>query len=381
MKTVTASAAIDSGRYQPDSKVSGKNGKVISGDAAEQLRQPELRRHHAHRGADKLRQHRLGRGRRQARAQPDAGVHGPLRVHGGPADGLSRPSDERQRPARPQTGKLIPMSSDRVDVGRTAIGQALLLVTPLQMATVAQTIGNGGMRMQPRLVEKVIDPDGRTVDEPLPEEAERVMSRESAAKVGDDDEVGRARGLGHRGGPPGRRAGGQDRHGGDRHRARDQRPVVHRLHRRGRDRRHHRPRAGPGRHRRRPDRQARPAGAGAVRCTRSRATRSSTAATARSAARLGRHGRGLVRRGRGARPARGAEADGRALRRGPGVPRALPARGAGRGRAHAPEHRRDLRPRGVGRHAVHRDGAGRRAHAQGARDRARAAAARDRAIA
>ena len=44
------------------------------------------------------------------------------------------------------------MSSGRVDVGRTAIGQALLLVTPLQMATVAQTIGNGGMRMEPRLV-------------------------------------------------------------------------------------------------------------------------------------------------------------------------------------------------------------------------------------
>ena len=75
------------------------------------------------------------------------------------------------------------MSSGRVDVGRTAIGQALLLVTPLQMATVAQTIGNGGMRMEPRLVEKVIDPDGRTVDEPLPKEAERVMSPESAAKV------------------------------------------------------------------------------------------------------------------------------------------------------------------------------------------------------
>ena len=30
-KTVTATAAIDSGRYQPDSRVSGKNGKVISG--------------------------------------------------------------------------------------------------------------------------------------------------------------------------------------------------------------------------------------------------------------------------------------------------------------------------------------------------------------
>ena len=30
-KTVTATAAIDSGKYQPDSRVSGKNGKVISG--------------------------------------------------------------------------------------------------------------------------------------------------------------------------------------------------------------------------------------------------------------------------------------------------------------------------------------------------------------
>jgi peptidoglycan glycosyltransferase len=75
------------------------------------------------------------------------------------------------------------MSSSRVDVGRTAIGQGLLLVTPLQMATVAQTIGNGGVRMEPRLVEKVIDPDGRTVDTPLPEEAERVMSADSAAKL------------------------------------------------------------------------------------------------------------------------------------------------------------------------------------------------------
>jgi penicillin-binding protein A len=34
-------------------------------------------------------------------------------------------------------------------------------------------------------VAKVIDPDGRTVDEPLPKEAERVMSEESAQKVGD----------------------------------------------------------------------------------------------------------------------------------------------------------------------------------------------------
>ena len=82
-----------------------------------------------------------------------------------------------------KTGAIIPMSSDRVDVGRTAIGQALLLVTPLQMATVAQTIGNGGMRMEPRLVQRITDPEGRTMDEPMPEQAERVMSQSSANKV------------------------------------------------------------------------------------------------------------------------------------------------------------------------------------------------------
>ena len=91
------------------------------------------------------------------------------------------------------------MSSSRVDVGRTAIGQALLLVTPLQMATVAQTIGNGGVRMEPRLVEKV--------DRPRRPHGRRAAAQGGRARHvarerrqgGDDDEVRRARGLGHRG--------------------------------------------------------------------------------------------------------------------------------------------------------------------------------------
>jgi peptidoglycan glycosyltransferase len=79
--------------------------------------------------------------------------------------------------------RLLSPGSDRIDVGRMAIGQDRLQVTPLQMATVAQTIGNGGVRMEPRLVEAIIDPDGRTIDEPLPEEAERVISGEAAAAL------------------------------------------------------------------------------------------------------------------------------------------------------------------------------------------------------
>jgi penicillin-binding protein A len=48
---------------------------------------------------------------------------------------------------------------------------------------VAQTIANGGLRMEPRLVQKVLDPDGRTIDEPLPQEAERVISEQTATAL------------------------------------------------------------------------------------------------------------------------------------------------------------------------------------------------------
>ena len=74
----------------------------------------------------------------------------------------------------------MPMTSDRVDVGRVAIGQGDLFATPLQMASVAQTIGNGGVRLKPHFTSKTVDPDGRTVEEIEPEEAEQVISRRTA---------------------------------------------------------------------------------------------------------------------------------------------------------------------------------------------------------
>jgi penicillin-binding protein A len=81
--------------------------------------------------------------------------------------------------------RLVRPTSPRVDIGRVAIGQGDLEATALQMATVAQTVGNDGVRMEPRLVAKIVDPDGRTVDEPLPKEAERVISSKSAGELQD----------------------------------------------------------------------------------------------------------------------------------------------------------------------------------------------------
>src|SRR3954463_8542036 len=81
---------------------------------------------------------------------------------------------------RGPNGKLLRPRSPRIDVGRMAIGQDKLLVTPLQMATVAAKIANGGGRKEPHLTQKIVDPDGRTQDEIEPKRAERVMNVDTA---------------------------------------------------------------------------------------------------------------------------------------------------------------------------------------------------------
>jgi len=72
--------------------------------------------------------------------------------------------------------------NDAIDIGRVAIGQERLRVTPLQMAEVAGTVANKGELMEPRLWSKVIDPDGREtkLDPAL---QSRVMSEETASKL------------------------------------------------------------------------------------------------------------------------------------------------------------------------------------------------------
>ena len=72
--------------------------------------------------------------------------------------------------------------SDTIDIGRVAIGQERLRVTPLQMAEVAATVANKGELMEPRLWSKVIDPDGRETKLD-PARQSRVMSEDTAAEL------------------------------------------------------------------------------------------------------------------------------------------------------------------------------------------------------
>jgi peptidoglycan glycosyltransferase len=72
--------------------------------------------------------------------------------------------------------------SDAIDIGRVAIGQERLRVTPLQMAEVAATVANNGELMEPRLWSKVIDPDGRETKLD-PARQSRVMSEDTASTL------------------------------------------------------------------------------------------------------------------------------------------------------------------------------------------------------
>jgi len=95
------------------------------------------------------------------------------------------PTDEMNPSGIYQNGHMLGTLAP-IDVGRVAIGQERLAVTPLQMATVAATVANGGVRMAPRLVDKVVTPGGNTVYTGKPQQVERVMSPQTAAQLTDD---------------------------------------------------------------------------------------------------------------------------------------------------------------------------------------------------
>ena len=132
------------------------------GRADAQRPEHELRRHHAHGRDDELGQHGLRR--RSARRSANATMAGYMRRFGFyQRPPLDYPADEMLGSGERLNGRLLPVQSPQVDVGRMAIGQDKLAVTPMQMAMVVAAVANGGELMAPHLTDRVVDPDGRTV--------------------------------------------------------------------------------------------------------------------------------------------------------------------------------------------------------------------------
>jgi peptidoglycan glycosyltransferase len=179
-KVVTAIAAIDSGRYTPDSTVSGQNGKIISGvplqnDNGESFGPIPLTQALTFsvntvwaEVAETVGKSTMGRYMTR------------LGFYSKPP--LDYPADQRISSGEYRNGRLLSPLSPFIDVGRMGIGQDLLAVTPLQMAMVASTVANNGVLVRPHMGSKVVDPDGRVRDDIRTQEEARVM-RPSTAKA------------------------------------------------------------------------------------------------------------------------------------------------------------------------------------------------------
>ncbi len=180
-KVVTATAAIDSGKYTPNSQINGDSPKTISGvplnndlnqsfglisltvaltqsvntvfaQVAENLGIPTMTDYMKRYGF--YSKPPLDFPASQMDSSKPYGPHGPL-----------------------------PPGAPGEDIGRIAIGQGGLLVTPMQMAMVAATVANGGKLMTPHFMSKIVDRDGATVQTFQPTVYNEVMKPSVAAEI------------------------------------------------------------------------------------------------------------------------------------------------------------------------------------------------------
>jgi penicillin-binding protein A len=180
-KIVTATAAIDTGAYKPESTVSGRNGIIVSGkllqnDNGESFGPITLTYALAHsvntvyaQVAEHVGKRTLGR--YMERFGFDRKPQ------------LDYPADEMSASGEHDGESIVAPTSPSVDVGRLGIGQDKLAVTPLQMAEVAAAVADHGRLMVPHLAQRVVDSEGRTVQTISPRVQSVVMKPATAAAV------------------------------------------------------------------------------------------------------------------------------------------------------------------------------------------------------
>ena len=125
---------------------------------------------------------------------------------------LDYPADEMSASGSYEGERLLAPTSPLIDVGRMGIGQDKLQVTPLQMAEVAAAVANHGRLMAPHLTERIVDPEGRTVEQISPRVQSVVMKPSTATAVTSMMEAVVNEGTGTPAADPGGAGGGQDRH-------------------------------------------------------------------------------------------------------------------------------------------------------------------------
>lgn len=180
-KVLTLVAALDSGKYDADSRVDGTNDVPISGvplpnDYDQSFGMIDLTT-------------ALAKSVNTAFAQIAEDLGGETmnrymeRFGFNAKPELDYPRSAMSAAGEYRNGRLIPATSRFVDVGRMGIGQDKLQVPALQMAQVAAAVANGGKLMRPHIGDRFVDDDGRTTRRIEDEVQSTVMSEETAATV------------------------------------------------------------------------------------------------------------------------------------------------------------------------------------------------------
>jgi len=172
MKIFSIAAAIESGAFKASSPLYCENGAYKIGANTvhdtkphEWLTITDIVRLSSNIGAVKVGE-KIGAER----------LHTTLQEFGfGARTGISCPGET--------TGRLRPYKRwSKIDVGAISFGQGIS-VSALQLATATAAIANGGVLMQPYIVEKITDARGRAIESYGPRPIRRVVSAGTAATV------------------------------------------------------------------------------------------------------------------------------------------------------------------------------------------------------
>jgi penicillin-binding protein A len=178
---VTATAALDSGMFTPQSQVDGSNDVKISGvplqnDYNESFGRIDL--------ATALTKSVNTVYAQVAEKLGKATMRKYMERFGfGAKPKLDYPTQQMSSSGEYRNGKLLSPTSRFVDVGRMGIGQDKLVVTPLQMAEVAAAVANRGKLMKPHFTDRIVDTDGRTVEDIGAQEQSTVMKPSTASAL------------------------------------------------------------------------------------------------------------------------------------------------------------------------------------------------------
>jgi peptidoglycan glycosyltransferase len=186
-KMITAAAALDTGRFTPDSPFYDPGYCEEYGKQVRNAGNPEAPETFGHVNLTLGFQHSINSVFCNVGKALGAGVVLDYAKRFGfySLPPLELPESERVASGLYNRGRLFdPKHPDtQVDPGRLAFGQERLAVTPLQMAMVAAAIGNHGAEMRPQIVERIVSPGGKTITHLQPDQLGRPIKRQTADEL------------------------------------------------------------------------------------------------------------------------------------------------------------------------------------------------------